>query len=69
MHTVDIGIGGDDDIVVAQAVDSLLDVEGGLEEVELLVLVDHLAGHPEGVEGLTAQREHRLGLHVANLGD
>ena len=30
VHTVDIGIGGDDDIVVAQVLDILIDVQGGL---------------------------------------
>ena len=69
VHAVNIGIGGDDDIVVAQVLDVLVDVQGGLQEVELLVLVAHFLGHSQAVERLTTQAEHGLGLHVAALGD
>jgi hypothetical protein len=41
VHTVHIRIGGDDDLVVAQAIHAVLDVERGLDQVELLVLVHH----------------------------
>ena len=69
VHAVDIGIGGDDDLLVAQVVHLLLDVERRLQQVELLVLVDDLFGQPEAVERLAAQREDRLRAHVAALGD
>ena len=69
MHAIDIGIGGHDDFVVAQSVEAVLDVEGRLQEVELLVLVDHLLGQSEAVERLAAQREDGLRVHVAALGD
>ena len=69
VHAVDIGIGGDDDVVVAQVLDVLVDVQGGLQQVELLVLVTHFLGHSQAVERLTTQAEHGLGLHVAALGD
>ena len=35
MHAVDIGIGGDDDLVVTQAVDAVLDVECCLQQGKL----------------------------------
>ena len=69
VHSVHIGIGGDDDVVVSQVLDVLVDVQGGLQQVELLVLVAHFLGHSQAVERLTAQAEHGLGLHVAALGD
>ena len=69
VHAVDIGIGGDDDVVVAQVLDVLVDVQGGLQQVELFVLVTHFLGHAQAVERLAAQAEHGLGLHVAALGD
>ena len=69
MHAVDIGIGGDDDVVVAQVVQRVLDVEGGLEGVQLLVFVDHLLCLAVGVHGLASQREYGLGAYVADFGD
>ena len=69
MHAVDVGVGSDDDLVVAQPVEPVLDVEGSLQEVELLVLVDDLLRQPKGVERLASQAEHRLGVDVAALGD
>ena len=44
VHAVDIGIGSHDHLVIAQCVESVLDVKGCLQEVELLVFVDHLFG-------------------------
>ena len=69
VHAVDVGIGGDDHVVVAQAVEAVLDVERGLQKIELLVFVDNLACQAERVERLAAQREHGLGLHIADLGN
>ena len=69
MHAVDIGIGGDYDIVVPQSVDPFLDVECCLQEIELVVLIQYLGRDAIGVLGLAAEGEHRLGLHIADLGD
>ena len=67
LGALDVGIvfGRDDDAVVAQAIHAVLDVEGRLQEVKLLVLVDDLLGEPVGVERLALEGEDRLGLHVA----
>ena len=67
VHAVDIGIGSHDDLVVTQGVETLFYVESGLEEVKLLVLVDHLLGETERVERLAAQREHSLCVYIAAL--
>ena len=69
VHAVHVGIGGDDDAVVAQSVQAVLDVERGLQQVELLVLVDDLLGQAEAVERLTAEAEDGLQVRVAALGD
>ena len=69
VHAVDVGVGGDDDLVVAQAVEAVLDVERGLEEVEFLVLVDDFLGEAVGVERLALQGEDGLRLHVARGGE
>jgi len=55
VHAVDIGIGSHDNLVVAQVVESLLDIEGGLKQVKLLVLIDHLLRQSEAVERFAAQ--------------
>ena len=67
MHAVDVGIGRDDDLVVAQTVDAVLDAEGAHDVVELLVLVDRLAPHAVGVERLALEGVDGLRLHVARL--
>ncbi len=69
MHSVDIGVGGDDNLVVTESLDAVLDVEGGLKQVEFVILVDHLTRHSVRVERLAAQGEDSLGLGVADLGD
>ena len=69
VHAVDIGIGCNYHFVVAQAVDSVFDVECCLQQVELLVFIHHLLSKSVGVERLASQREDGLGLHVAALGD
>ena len=55
VHAVDIGIGGHDHLIITQVVESILYVESRLKEIELLVLVDHLLGQTETVEGLSAK--------------
>ena len=50
VHAVDIGIGGHDDLVIAQRVETVLDVESCLQEVELLVLIDHFLRQAIGVQ-------------------
>ena len=52
MHTIVIGIGSDDDAVVAQSIESILDVECRLQEIKFLILIDDLLALPVAVEGL-----------------
>ena len=69
MHTIVIGIGSDDDAVVAQSIESVLNVECRLQEVKLLILIDDLLALPVAVEGLSSQAEDRLILRVTTRGD
>lgn len=57
VHAIDIGIGGDHDLVVPQVVHILLDVERRLQQVELLVLIYDLLREAEAVERLAPQRK------------
>ena len=68
VHAVDVRIRRDHNLVVPEPVESVLDVQRGLEQVKLLVLVDHLLRQPVRVERFALQREHRLRLHVARGG-
>ena len=69
VHTVHIGIGGDNHLVVAQVLEPVFDVEGGLEQVPFLVLVHDFLGEAVAVLRLAAQAEHRLGLGVTCRSD
>ena len=67
VHAIDIGIGSDDDLVVSQVVEPVLYVESCLQEIELLVLIDHLLCQSEGVERLAPEREDSLRVDVSRL--
>ena len=69
VHPIDIGIRGDNHLVVAKRIQPIFNVEGGLKEVEFLIFVHHLLGQSIGVEGLSAQREDGLSFHLTTLGD
>ena len=69
VHAVVIGIGGDDDVVVAEVLEVVLDAEGGDKQVQLFVLRKLLAALLVAVERLAAQREDGLVVGVARLGD
>ena len=68
VHAVHIGIGSNDNLVVTQFIQALLYIQGSLQKVELLVLIDHLLGKTKTVKGLTAQAEYGLGIYVTALG-
>ena len=54
VHAVDISIRSHDDLIISEGVETFLDVEGGLQQVELLVLVDHLFRQTKTVQRLTS---------------
>ena len=69
VHTVHIGIGGHDYLIISESVEPFFNVQGSLQEVELFVLVDHLLGESERIQRLTAQAEHGLRIDIAAFRD
>ena len=69
VHAVHIGISGYYYLVVTQVIQALLYVQGCLQQVELLILINHLLGESVAVKRLTAQAEYGLCVHVTALGD
>ena len=69
MHSIDVGIGRYDYLIITQCVEPVFDVESGLKKVEFLVVIDHFFRQFEGVEWLSTQRKHRLSIDVAHLCD
>ena len=55
VHAIDIGIRRHDHLVVTQSVQTILDVECRLEQVELLVLIHHLLGQAKAIQWFTTQ--------------
>ena len=69
VHSVVIGIGRHDDLVVSEIFDILLKSESVDQEVQLFVLRDLLAAFLVAVDRLTSQREYSLSLCITSLGD
>ena len=69
MHPIDIGISGYHDVVISQIFNAFVDIQCGLQQVELLVFIDDFLCESVAVERFAAQREHSLCLRVAALGD
>ena len=69
MHAIHIGIGSNNDIVVAQVLQTVFNVEGMLKKIEFFVLVDDLLGQAKGIERLSPEAEDSLSLHIAGLGN
>ncbi len=69
MHSVIIGIGRHDDVVVAQVVKVVLDSEGRDQKVQFLVLSHFLVAFLVAVYRLATKTEHGLILSFSHLGD
>ena len=69
VHAVDIRIRCNDHLVVTQILQILFNSQSGLDQIELFVLIDNLAGKTKGVEGFALKAEYTLSLHVPGLGD
>ncbi|MCY1244305.1 hypothetical protein D9M72_573720 [compost metagenome] len=67
MHTVDIGIGCDYDIVVTQVAHILLYIQSRLEQVEFFVFVDNLFAHAIRIQRFSTQAENGLGINVTRF--
>ena len=69
MHSIVVGIGRDNYLVVPEVLDVVFDSERGDQQVELFVLGHLLAAFLVAVDGLAPEREHCLAVRVARLGD
>ena len=54
VHTVHIGIGGNNHFVITQSFDTVFNVQRGLQQVELFVFINHFFGQSVRVERLAA---------------
>ena len=55
MHSVDIGIGRDNHLVITQVLDAVGNVEGGVEQIEFFVGLDVFLRLAKRVERLSAE--------------
>ena len=69
VHSVIIGIGCYDDVLVAEVLHVVLQTESVDEKVELFVFCNPLAAFLVAVDWLSPEREYRLCLCIACLGD
>ena len=69
MHTIHIGIGSNNHLVVSEVIEAVLDIESRLQAVEFLVFIYHFFGESIGVERFTTEGENGLGVHIPTLGN
>ena len=69
VQAVHVGVGGEDDLFVAQPFEVVLDVEAAHEVVQLVVLVDDVALEVPDVERLALEDEDGLRVDVAAAHD
>ncbi len=69
MHSIHVRICGNDHLVISQTLQSVLDVQRMLQEVELLVLINHFFRQPVAIQWLSTETEDRLRADVARLRD
>ena len=60
MHAVHIGIRGNDDPVIAQSVQPVFNVQGGLQQVEFFILIHDFFSQTEAVQRFSTQTEYGL---------
>ena len=53
VHAIHIGIGRNDHLVITESIQAILDVQSGLQQVELLVLIHNLLGQAIAIQRLT----------------
>ncbi len=69
VHAVHVRVGGENDLLVAQALGVVLHVERLHEVIHLVVFIHHVALEIPDVERLAFEHEHRLVVHVAAARD
>src|SRR5690606_13206365 len=69
VHAIHIRIGGNYNLAIPKAIDSVFDIQGVLQKVKLLIFIHDLLGHTKAIERLSTKRKYSLRLHVAGFGD
>ena len=65
VQAVHVGIGGEDDLFVAEALEVVFDVEGAHEVIEFVVFIDDVPFEVPHVERLALEDEDGLRIHLA----
>ena len=63
MHSVNIGIRGNHDVVVTQVVQSVFNVECRLQQIEFLIFVYYFFCKTKTIQWFTTQAENSLGIY------
>jgi hypothetical protein len=69
VHSVHIGIGCNNNLVVTQIVNAFFNVQRCLQQVEFFVFVNHFFGESEGIQRFPPQTENGLRIYIARFGD
>ena len=69
VQSVHVGVGGENDFVVAQAFGVVFDVEAAHQVIHLVVFINDVALEIPDVERFAFQDENRLHVHVATTDD
>ena len=69
VHAVDISIRCHYHLIISKGVETFFNVEGCLEQIELLIFVHHFLRQAKAVQWLTTQRENGLCIDITTLSD
>ena len=64
MHSVNIGIGCNYNIIIAQVFNAVFNIECSLKKIELLILINDLLCKTEGIKRFTPKAEYSLCLNI-----
>ena len=69
MHTINVGIRSDYNLVVTQGIEAIFNIQSTLEAIELVILVDDFFAKSKGVERFSFKTEYCLSVDVPRLCD
>src|SRR5207245_2526628 len=69
VQSIHVGVGGEDDLFIAQTLDAVLDVQAAHEVVHFVVLIDDVALEVPDIQRFAFQNKNRLRRNVAATHD
>src|SRR5690625_5734361 len=69
MHSINIGVGGNNYFVVPKSFQPVFYLKCMLEKVQFFILVDNFFSHPKAIERLPPQTENSLIIDISCLSD